>query len=179
MTFARCKNSSGVSLVEFIIALPVFLGLIFGIIDLSSYMIQKMQIDFAAEEALRAAIVSSDNCHGNAVTIFQTEMEKIGVSLSSAPPELKKACSYYTQVDEPTYNSTFFAANNQHLNLKISVLSNCYICNIAFGFSENLKTIKKTYTHILDSSSSSGMVLPHPCFNNTVTEDNQCPVDAL
>lgn len=54
------KNESGQSMVELAVALPILLLLVFGIIDFGWLFYNKMSVENASREAVRYAIVNSD-----------------------------------------------------------------------------------------------------------------------
>lgn len=56
------KNIRGVAMIEAAIALPAYLALLFGIIDLSMIIVKKVQLDRATLVAARCAAVRTAQC---------------------------------------------------------------------------------------------------------------------
>ena len=160
MNFASFSSAKGTALTEFAISFPLFLGIVFGIVDISTLMIQKSQIQYAAQEALRSASIESDKCEEKAVVLFIEKMSEIGVSLSPQPPKAE-ASTYYCTEDpaetdsikkcagdqsNPAYSTNLFLQSNTFLKLHVNVKASCYICNIALGFGEQLRTYNRIFS---------------------------------
>ena len=72
------RNESGATLVEFAILLPVFLLLVFGIVDWSRYMIGQNSVNSVARESARYGSAVGDNASGTPLYVDCTGIRDAG-----------------------------------------------------------------------------------------------------
>jgi hypothetical protein len=182
MNFAKLKIERGAALMEFAISFPLFLGIVFGMIDLSTLMIQKSQIEYAAQESLREASLESIECEKKAIELFTEKIKQIGVTLAPQPPKAEAITYYCSELDstpterkcsddigDPLYATNLFSSTQNFLKIKVNVKASCYICDIAFGFGDRLKTYKGTFSVPLNMQDGS---IAHSCYPQDLSTYN-------
>jgi hypothetical protein len=164
---SRHNSGTGSALVEFSITLPLFLAVVFVLIDISTMLIQKKQIEFAAKNALRRSLIEASDCTARAHDLFLEELREIDVSLkpiAGAEPD----CEYYSSTarDDSYYASSILPRVVQRLHMKVNATANCYICSLTFGLADRFQIFSKTYNQILPEG--------HSCYDSGITEISAC-----
>ena len=151
ISFGKILDSKGVSFVEFSLALPIFIGFLLSIMDVSYLVSEQSQINYVAKTVVRKAVVGAQDCTIEAKEQFQERLKAYNVNTTSV-----KAC--YEVVNAPNsglYTGPF--SEYTYLRLDVEAELNCFLCDVSFGLADNLKSFNKSYYQVLDS-------IDHACY---------------